>query len=268
MSSRFCTLAAVALTAALAVAPDFRLDENPNNVVASRLEGEWIADPSISARLWADNVKRKERFAFRSDPRVADALPERYREMFAEHPAYMAGTMTRLGREHPFVLLSIHGNPHLLWFRGKDGDPFGDLESFNLFVARAERWEDDVLFVGGDFNNQPFLAYQRVEREGALEVVEVDARRRVVGHWETGEGDDRFGIQFRDDGTVIPFHDGRTPAPADAGTWRLLDDVTVEVDVAGARSTATFDEQGRLVWKPPEAVGHGDVVLLTPRHNH
>lgn len=262
------TLALAVTLLALVTADGLTVVDNEHNVTASRLEGEWIADPSLSWRLWADNAGRRDRFAFRADPDVATRVPERYARMFADHPVYMSGTMTRLGREHPFLLLAIHGNPHVIWFRTEDGDPFGDLESFNLFVARAERREDDVLLVGGDFNNQPFLAYQRVEREGALEVVEIDVRRRVVGHWETGAGDARFGIRLGDDGTVVPLHDGRTPAPRDAGTWRLLDDVTVAIELGGAASTATLDERGRLTWTPPPSVGHGATLTLTPRHNH
>ena len=63
--------------------------------------------------------------------------------------------------EVPFFLTAIHGTPRVFWFRERDGDPFGDEESFNVMLASGAGREDDLLFRGGDFNNQPFTAYKR-----------------------------------------------------------------------------------------------------------
>jgi hypothetical protein len=46
------------------------------------------------------------------------------------------------------------------------GDPLGDAESFNVMLAVARDGTNDLLFIGGDFNNQPFAAYRRVKRGG------------------------------------------------------------------------------------------------------
>ena len=40
----------------------------------------------------------------------------------------------------------------------------GDAESFNLILAPAKDKANDLLFIGGDFNNEPFVAYQRIQR--------------------------------------------------------------------------------------------------------
>jgi len=40
----------------------------------------------------------------------------------------------------------------------------GDAESFNVMLAPARDRRNDLLFIGGDFNNQPFAAFERVER--------------------------------------------------------------------------------------------------------
>ena len=69
--------------------------------------------------------------------------------------------MTARGTVHPFLLIAVHGNPHVLYFRERDGDPMGDGESFNLVLAPAREPASDLLFIGGDFNNQPFAAYDR-----------------------------------------------------------------------------------------------------------
>jgi hypothetical protein len=37
----------------------------------------------------------------------------------------------------------------------------GDAESFNVMLAVAKESANDLLFIGGDFNNQPFSAYER-----------------------------------------------------------------------------------------------------------
>ena len=45
--------------------------------------------------------------------------------------------------------------------RPGDGDAMGDAESFHVMLVRAEAKSADVLFVGGDHNNQSFSAYTR-----------------------------------------------------------------------------------------------------------
>jgi hypothetical protein len=49
--------------------------------------------------------------------------------------------------------------------RERNGDPHGDGESFNVMLARGKEEQQDLLFVGGDSNNQPFSAYRRVVAE-------------------------------------------------------------------------------------------------------
>ena len=58
-----------------------------------------------------------------------------------------------------------HGNPYVFYFREKNGDPMGDGESFNLVIAPAKDRMKDMLFIGGDFNNQPFVAFGRQKQE-------------------------------------------------------------------------------------------------------
>lgn len=48
-----------------------------------------------------------------------------------------------------------------MYYSGLNGDPFGNGESFNVMLAVAKDKQDDLLFVGGDFNNQPFSAFER-----------------------------------------------------------------------------------------------------------
>jgi hypothetical protein len=103
---------------------------------------------------------------FRSDATIAGLIPERMAsqllQAFPSVQIFMAGTMTMGGKDYPFLLVSTNGNPHVLFFREKNGDRFGDGESFLLALTPAKEPANDLLFIGGDFNNQPFSAFRRV----------------------------------------------------------------------------------------------------------
>lgn len=159
-------LALVATAALAAVADQPRVVEDPENVVASRLAGEWVADNTLDKRLGGEG-KADGVIAFVSDPSIARRVPELYHEFLEGRQIYMAGIMTLNGAECPFLLTENSGNPHVLFFLERDGDPMGNGESFNLMLARGVTPADDALFIGGDFNNQAFSGYRRkVAKEG------------------------------------------------------------------------------------------------------
>ena len=133
------------------------------NVVASRLEGPWEPDAELTLRLGGRAVGK---LTFTNNAVVATRIPAKYETFFKGRQVYMAGTMSGRGKEYPFVLIEHKGNPHIVFFRERDDDPFGDAESFNVMLAVGKDKPDDLLFVGGDFNNQPFSAYRRVKADG------------------------------------------------------------------------------------------------------
>jgi hypothetical protein len=132
------------------------------NVVASRLIGKWKTYASLSERL-RGNAVSEEAVEFSEDASVAAKVPERYSEFLKAKQVYLAGIMTRNEKTYPFILTEHNGNPYLFYFREKNGNPMGDGESFNLILAPAKEKEQDLLFMGGDFNNQPFSAFERVK---------------------------------------------------------------------------------------------------------
>jgi len=145
------------------------VEENPENVAASRMEGEWVTDAALTARLKGKAVEdvREQRLVFRSDASVAGRVEGEILEFLADKPVYMAGTMTTKGVDYPFLLIELFGNPHVLFFRERDGDPMGDTESFILMFAKARDPASDLLFTGGDFNNEPHQAFRRVSADEA-----------------------------------------------------------------------------------------------------
>lgn len=154
---------------ALAMKPArFRIKNEKENVVSSRLEGNWQLDLPLTKHLFGDKPHPTSeaeslggRASFKAEPSVPQKIPTKYDKFFKDKTIYMAGIMTRARKQYPFVLTEFFGNPHIVYFRERDGDPMGDAESFNVMLAPAKDRLNDLLFIGGDFNNQPFAAYKR-----------------------------------------------------------------------------------------------------------
>jgi hypothetical protein len=127
--TRWCmTAVLVAMAATLAYA-GVEVKPDKDNVVASKLEGEWSPDEAVNQRL---GVKAQGKMVFKSDPAVAAKVPEKYDKFLKGKQVYLAGVMTKGEADFPFVLIEHKGNPHLVYFRAQGGDPMGDAESFNL----------------------------------------------------------------------------------------------------------------------------------------
>lgn len=142
---------------------------NKENIVASRLAGDWKFSIELSKRLQPSAPASAE-LTFTVD---ATAVPQEKLEKLAaalkkknlkgDLPVYLVGKLKMGAKEYPSFLTNLNGNPHLVMFREKNGDPMGDVESSNLTIAVAREKMNDVLYVGGDFNNQPFSAFERVK---------------------------------------------------------------------------------------------------------
>lgn len=162
----FCVLLAAGAAVVLgAASAGVKVVADPENVVASRLEGTWWTDKDLWTRLFGGPVSIPGwSYRFETDESVAARLPDKYADFFKDKPIYLAGRISggHLSAACPFVLTVLHGNPHIVYFREREGDPLGDAESFNVMLARGDKPENDILFIGGDFNNQPFTAYRRV----------------------------------------------------------------------------------------------------------
>ncbi|MFW6162556.1 MAG: hypothetical protein ACODAJ_07275 [Planctomycetota bacterium] len=161
---------AVAVLGLLAATPllaaELRVQPNKENVVASRLEGTWRPHAQLTRRLTGQAPPRHREspsgvIRFQADPSVPGTIPQKYHHHLADTPIFLAGHMTAHRKKHPFILIALNGNPHVVYFRERDGDPMGDAESFNLILAPAKDQSKDLLFVGGDFINSPFVAYER-----------------------------------------------------------------------------------------------------------
>ena len=166
-------LASFSLVANSAAAGVLKVEPDKENVVASRIEGNWQSHEDLTKRLTGKvtsppgELPFKGELSFKSDPSVAEMVPGKYAKFFTEQKTkiHLAGYLKFNGKDHPFVLTQIHGNPHVIVWLEQNGDPFGNGESFNVMLAVAKDKQNDLLFVGGDFNNQPFSAFERVKTE-------------------------------------------------------------------------------------------------------
>ncbi|PQO36917.1 hypothetical protein C5Y96_07075 [Blastopirellula marina] len=157
----------VGLMVHVVAADEVKIEPGKENVVASRIEGDWQVHAPLTERLTGGQGLLLKRLSFKSDPAVATKIPGKYAEYFQQQnmKVYLAGRVDLDGKKCPFVVTNIHGNPHVIFWLERDGDPFGNGESFNVMLTVAEDRQNDLLFVGGDFNNQPFSAFERVKAE-------------------------------------------------------------------------------------------------------
>ncbi len=122
------------------------------------MEGEWFSKQEGYTMI------------FKKDTTVLEQIPKKYHDFLKDKIIYSVGYITLKSEtkvfteNKPYLLTVIHGNPHIVWFRERDGDPLGDSESFNVFIAIGEAPVDDLFYVGGDFNNQPFFRFTRVKK--------------------------------------------------------------------------------------------------------
>jgi hypothetical protein len=153
---------------------------NVENVVASELFGEWIADNELSKRLGGSSDHAGQGpIVFRKNDQAEQRMinylakivakiredkskPETLDFLKAFQDVYLAGEVEFQNKKQDFALLSIFGTPRLLIYDRKD-----DLESENVMLARDETGDNDLLFLGGDFNNQSFGAFKRVPEKAS-----------------------------------------------------------------------------------------------------
>lgn len=154
-----------------AMANDLVVQSDLENVVSSRLEGDWVLDESLGKRLLTGEDEGllglvQGVLSFQSQADVTAQLPDNLVEALAEMPIYMAGTMqveeTRVaGSEGLFLLTERDGNPHVVFLHQQNGALTGNVESANVMLVPASDASDDILFLGGDLSDQPFLPLKR-----------------------------------------------------------------------------------------------------------
>lgn len=141
---------------------DFNTYGSPN-VTASRLIGKWKINLVLTNRLAREKSTDSRVIEFVQDSTVMKLLSPRVQQNLSAVTIFKSGFITSEGKTNPFILTERDGNTHLLWFRDRDGVKYDDTESFILFIAVGHDKKNDLLCIGGDFNNQPFSLWDRVK---------------------------------------------------------------------------------------------------------
>lgn len=143
------------------------ITKDKNNVLSQRLEGKWVADESLGGRMGKKPPVAAIEFV--DDPAVASKVPARFTLLAKQMglKCYMSGIVkfvtSEQEKEYPFIATSVFGNPSIIRFGPRGNDPMGDTESNLIMIGAAKDKKNDILFLGGDFFNEPFAAYKRAE---------------------------------------------------------------------------------------------------------
>jgi hypothetical protein len=148
------------------------LEKVEHNITAQRLVGTWVMDEPATERLTGEKRKPNEGWVieFASDLSMLSKVPAKHVQKFKEMQLkfYLAGhlTLTRGDKPKtpltvPFMLTSLFGNPHIVMWFERDGDPYGNIESSMLLLVKAKDTANDLLFLGGDTSNDKFQAFTR-----------------------------------------------------------------------------------------------------------
>ena len=155
------TLSMVSLTQATC-----SLSSVKDNMVATRLEGNWTFNADFSRLLSTDETKApigEVIVSYTNDPSVLDDIPEDNCGFLEKSgmEIYLAGTLQFMHVElgiisHTYVLSSSAGVPVIIYWQGVNAVT-------NLVqVAPAILPQNDLLFMGEDSADKPFSVLERI----------------------------------------------------------------------------------------------------------
>lgn len=129
---------------------------NEKNVVASAIDGTWKSE------------KFNLEVSFQKDTTVLGILPSKHYKFLNDKVIYHTGYMKIENKDGKkintlFVLTEHNGNPYLIYYRDSRGEPYGNADSFILFIATGKDKNEDKLFLWGDRNYEPFIEYKRIK---------------------------------------------------------------------------------------------------------
>ena len=137
-------------------------DPEFKNLVGAHIAGTWTMQSEVTAMLAGPGGGQLGKsMTFKEDASVEKKLAGEAAEFIKKQGVFMSGIMTKSDGDFPFVLTQVAGSPYVFWFRERKGNPMGDSESFFVSIAVGGSKEKDLLFIGGDNDNQAFSAYSR-----------------------------------------------------------------------------------------------------------
>jgi hypothetical protein len=167
----FIALAAVSAICFAMQPTRFKVETSEENIVASRLEGDWQLHVPLTERLGHPAIKSGEAFfSFKSDQSIVQSIPAKYEDDLKNTTIYMAGIMTfrgedyPQGEDYPFILIESSGNLTLVSFAERHGEPMLHDWSAVVMLAAATHEANDLLFIDGP-GDERFAAFERRRQE-------------------------------------------------------------------------------------------------------
>jgi hypothetical protein len=159
--STITVLATVGLLVGSAFALQFSDASSKENLLLSRLEGQWLVNMDITQRLDSGRPTLPPKTVeFVKSDKVLDQL-RALSPRFKSASVVMGGTMKINETAHPFVIESEQGNSHLVILNPERGDPIGQIVTAFICMAPSRDMTKDLLFLGGDTPRESAAAYDR-----------------------------------------------------------------------------------------------------------
>ena len=173
-----CMVSFTQATCSLSISP------NKDNMIASRLEGNWTFNGELSARLAPDGKTSEVPggemiLTYSNDPSVLEKIPED-NCLFLENSGlsvFLAGTLQFFHIEfgvmsHTYVLTSMEGVPVIIYWQGDNA-----VTNF-IQMGPAGLPQNDLLFIGEGDSDMPFGVLDRLGTKLSLCRDEVDKTPR------------------------------------------------------------------------------------------
>jgi hypothetical protein len=155
-------IGAIAVLAGAAVAFQFASVSANDNVIASRLEGRWVVDTDVTARLDPDPAATPPRsLQFSKDDAAWKQVQQLYPRLQGEF-VYMGGTAQIGANKHVFAVLSKAGNSLMWVFTPSRAEVPGEPHQVFINMVCSRDRTKDLLFLGGDTARESAVAYKRL----------------------------------------------------------------------------------------------------------
>ncbi len=144
------------------------LQTGSGNLVSRHLAGEWRLADSLSRLLTGSGGGAPSQVSIQEDPSVLTALSPKIEEALAGNPVFIAGTLRFEASRFGFLLTEKAGSPVLICFRQGQQRANARPTLVLLALVPAKDSANDLLFLGGETDVEPFFAYERAERQANL----------------------------------------------------------------------------------------------------
>ncbi len=133
------------------------------NLVSRHLAGEWRLSGSLSTRLTGSGGGAPSQVSIQEDFAVLTSISPKGEEALAGSPVFLAGSLQFEGRRFSFLLTEKNGTPALICF--PQGQKVARPAIVLLALVPARDTANDLLFLGGETDTDPFFAYERAEKQ-------------------------------------------------------------------------------------------------------